>query len=114
MVASIHLVLRERKPSYSLGCVSFFCTKLCCSSRGGRRTSQKGFAPGVASAWTGHGWLRDGLSRRRGSSNPTGMRQSMPLYSPEDKEPHGTLEPLLTLCEPPLRAQRLSLCQRGL
>jgi hypothetical protein len=46
------------------GCVSFFCTRLWWTRRGGRRTPEKGFAPGIASTRTTNWLLREGLSRR--------------------------------------------------
>ena len=42
------------------------------------------------------------------------MRQSVDLRSPYDQEPKERLQPLMALCEPPVGAQRLSLCHRGL
>src|SRR5215472_17201820 len=65
-------------PAANAGCVSFFCTKLFCSNKGGRRTSEKGFVPGVTRARTGRWVILDGLSRRSGSSR--GMRQPIQPY----------------------------------
>ena len=94
------------------GCVSFFCTHLFCSTDGGRRTSEKGFAPGVARARTSNGMLFEGLSRRSGGSSNRGMRQPIHPRSPDDEEPTGTVQPLLAICLPPLGAQRLLLSHR--
>ncbi len=94
------------------GCVSFFCTNLCCSNRGGRRTSEKGFAPGIARARTTSWLLLEGLSRRSEGLSNRGMRQPIHPYSPHNQEPKGTVQPLLAVCLPTGCAQRLPMRHR--
>ena len=105
---------RERKciPFLLFGCVSFFCTNLCCSTRSGRRTAEKRFAPGVARARTTRRWLLEGLSRRSAGSSNRWVRQPMHPYSPHDEEPQGPLQPLLAFRLPTGGAQRLPMSHR--
>src|SRR5260221_4559594 len=93
----------------NLGCVSFFCTHLCWTDRGGRRPSEKRFVPGIARARMSRWLLLAGLSRRTDGSSNRGVRQPIHPYSPHDEEPKGTVQTLLTLCLPPTPAQHLSL-----
>ena len=58
----------EKINTYLRGCVSFFCTSLSWNRWGGRRTPEKRFAPGIASAKTTSRLLGKGLSRRFGGS----------------------------------------------
>ena len=56
--------------------------------------------------------LREGLIRRSRGDSSRGMRQSIYPYAPDDEEPAGTLQPLLTLCLPTLGVERLSMRHR--
>ncbi len=94
------------------GCVSFFCTNLIYTSRGGRRAPEKRFAPGIARARTSSWLPLECRSRRRGGSLNRGVRQPIHPYSPHDEEPKGTVQALLTLCLPPTPAQCLLLSHR--
>src|SRR5438105_1679880 len=108
-----HSTCISLKKAHSLGgCGSFFCTHLCWSNRGRRRTSEKRFAPGVARARTTRWWLLEGLSRRSAGSSNRWVRQPMHPYSPHDEEPQGPLQPLLAFRLPTGGAQRLPMSHR--
>ena len=109
---SISDLLDEHKRYAKKGCVSFFCTHLCCSTDGGRRTSEKRFAPGVARARTTREWLLEGLSRRSAGSRNRWVRQPMHPYCPHDEQPQGSLLPLLGFRLPTGGAQHLPMSHR--
>ena len=56
--------------------------------------------------------LLESLSRGSRVDSSRGMRPSMEPYAPDDEEPAGTLQPLLTLCLPTLGVERLSMRHR--
>src|SRR5260370_31232075 len=91
------------KSSSNIGCVSFFCTRLFWNRRGGKRASEKRFAPGIARARTTSWLLREGLSRRRGGSMDQWVGQPVHPRSPEDEEPKGLCQLLLTSVFAPTR-----------
>ena len=97
----------DTSPSLSLrilGVCFIFCTKLCCRTSSGRKTSEIGFAPGVPRIRMSRWLLLECPSRRRGSSSTREMRQPMHSYSPRDEEPKGSVKLLLALCLPTLCA----------
>src|SRR5260370_29721507 len=89
---------RMVKRDHPDGCVSFFCTSLSWNRRGGRRTPEERFVPGIASAKTTSRLLREGLSRRFAGSVSRWMRQPIQPCPPKDEGPKGAGQALLALC----------------
>src|SRR5690349_12715585 len=91
------------KPSFiaaiflSSGCVSFFCTSLSRPHGGGRRTPQKGFAPGIARAKTTNGQFRVGLNCWGSHSLDRWLGQPSQPGSPVHQGPKGEALPLVAL-----------------
>src|SRR6266516_237487 len=100
------------KRTQTLGCGSFFCTRLTWPRRGRRRTPQKRLAPRIASAKTTRRLPREGLSRKFGASVARWMGKPSYPCSPVDEGPKGAVQSLLALCLPPTAAQRPSLRSR--
>src|SRR5438309_27158 len=92
------------------GCVSFFCTRHWRPHRGGRRTPQKRFAPGIAAAKTTNGQLPAGLNGRGRRGLDRWLGQPSHPCAPVHERPKGAAEPLLAVALSSAGAQRCLLC----